>query len=158
MATPTSGTLHHTCFLVHDVDATAARLAESVGIGPWHVWTIEPVEATLRGQPASFSFRVALAEHGGTSYELLAPVSGHSVYNEHLAARGEGFHHTCHIFETRGEMRAAKADLVSQGREMIQDASLGEAGEFCYFEMPETGSVLELLYLVGLPPPERAIG
>ena len=36
-----SGTLHHTCFVVHDVEKTAAALAES-GIGPWGIWTIEP--------------------------------------------------------------------------------------------------------------------
>jgi hypothetical protein len=36
-----SGTLHHTGFVVRDVEKTAAKLAES-GIGPWGVWTIEP--------------------------------------------------------------------------------------------------------------------
>jgi hypothetical protein len=157
MATAASGTLHHTCFLVHDVDGAAARLADSVGIGPWHVWTITPEEATLRGRPIAFSFRVALAEHGGTNYELIAPISGDSVYVEHLRTRGEGFHHTCHIFPTREAMRSAKAALLAQGRELIQSASLGELGEFCYIDLPETGAVLELLYLQGLPPPERAI-
>jgi hypothetical protein len=31
-----SGTLHHTSFVVHDVEKTAAALGES-GIGPWGV-------------------------------------------------------------------------------------------------------------------------
>jgi catechol 2,3-dioxygenase-like lactoylglutathione lyase family enzyme len=158
MATSASGTFHHTCFLVHDVDATAARLAASLGIGPWNVWTIAPAEGTVHGQPAAFSFRVALAEHGGASYELLAPVSGPNVYAEHLAARGEGFHHTCHIFSTRELMLAAQADLLAQGREMIQSGSSGDAFAFAYFAVPETGSVLELLHLAALPPPEKTIG
>jgi hypothetical protein len=158
MAPPESGVFHHTCFLVHDVDATAARLRESAGIGPWHVWTITPDEATVHGKAASYTFRVALAEHGGASYELLAPVSGHSVFVEHLAAHGEGFHHTCHFYATREAFLGARAALLGQGREMIQSGSRENTFDFCYFAMPETGSVLELLYLKGLPPPEKAIG
>jgi hypothetical protein len=49
-------------------------------------------------------------------------------------------------------MRAAKAELASQGRELVQSAEMGELGEFCYFEMPEMGSLLELLYVSELPP------
>ena len=40
---------------------------------------------------------------------------------------------------------------------MIQSGSLGELGEFCYFEISETGALLELLYLTGVPPPEKTI-
>ncbi len=151
------GTLHHASFLVHDVNATAARLAATTGIGPWHVWTITPDEATLRGRPVSFSFRVALAEFGGSNYELVTPLSGESLYHEALQARGEGFHHTCHVYTTREALRAAQADLLAKGREMIQTASLGDLGEFCDFAIPELDLTLELLYLGGLPPPERAI-
>jgi catechol 2,3-dioxygenase-like lactoylglutathione lyase family enzyme len=153
MNVPGSSTLHHTCFLVRDVDGAAARLATTLGIGPWHVWTITPEEGTVHGR----SVRVALAEHGGSSYELLAPISGDSVYVEHLATKGEGFHHTCHAYASREELRAAKAELLAKGCEMIQDASLGDLGEFCCFAVPETASVLELLYLRQLPPPEKAI-
>ena len=74
----------------------------------------------LRGRPVSFSFRVALAAHGGSNYELLSPLSGESVYHEHLQTRGEGFHHTCHMYPTREALREAQADLVAKGREMIQ--------------------------------------
>lgn len=84
------GTYHHTCFIVHDVDARAEQLARTAGIGPWHVWTITPVEATLRGVKIDLSFRVALAEHGAASYELISPITPGNVYTEHLEARGGG--------------------------------------------------------------------
>ena len=124
-----SGTLHHVCFVVHDVEKTASTLTESLGIGPWGVWTIEPAVTTVRGREVAFSFRVALAAVGDASYELLAPHSGESIYVEHLAEKGEGFHHTCLAYQSREAMRQAKADLVRQGREMIQSGDLGEPGE-----------------------------
>jgi hypothetical protein len=48
-------------------------------------------------------------------------------------------------------MQAAKTELLGQGRELIQGGLVGVHGEFCYFEIEETGSILELLYLD--PPP-----
>ena len=153
-----SGTLHHTCFVVRDVERTAAALAKSLGIRPWGVWTIEPAAGTVRGREASFTFRIALAAVGGASYELLAPLSGESVYDEHLAEKGEGFHHTCIAYASREALQAAKAELTRRGRELVQSGDLGPGGEFCYFAVPETGALLELLYTTELPPPEATIG
>ena len=158
MGVANSGVLHHTCFVVHDVEKTAKALAESLSIGPWKIWTIEPTESTVHGEMESFSFRVALAEVGGGNYELLSPLSGKSVYSEHLANHGEGFHHTCLSYPSLEAMQAARSELVSQGREMVQGGSVGDAVEFCYFFMPEIDSILELLYLGELPPPELTIG
>jgi hypothetical protein len=36
--------LHHTCFLVRDLEGTAQALSDSLGTGSWNVWTIEPAE------------------------------------------------------------------------------------------------------------------
>ena len=157
MGVADGGTLHHTCFVVHDVEKAAKALAISLSIKPWKVWTIEPVETTVRGKAVPFSFRVALAQVGGSNYELISPHSGKSVYVEHLKSHGEGFHHTCIAYGTLEAMQAARDELSTQGRELIQSGSLGELGEFCYFDIPETGAVLELLYLKELPPPEKTI-
>jgi len=152
-----SGTLHHTCFVVRDVEKTATELADS-GIGPWGVWTIEPAATTVRGREVPFSIRIAFAQVGASNYELLAPHEGDSIYVEHLAANGEGFHHTCIRYPSRDAMRDAKAELERQGRTMVQSADMGDLGEFCYYDIPEIGSLIELLYFTELPPPEKAIG
>ncbi len=158
MAVVDSAALHHTCFVVRDLEATARTLADSLGI-TWNVWTLEPDEATLRGRAVQFSFKVALGQVGDSIYELIEPNTGESAYVEHLATKGEGFHHTCLIYSTREAMRQAKDELERQGREMIQLGSGGDLYEFCYFAMPEMGGALELLFLGGeLPPPEQTIG
>jgi Glyoxalase/Bleomycin resistance protein/Dioxygenase superfamily len=152
-----SATLHHTCYVVHDVEKTAAALAES-GMGPWSIWTIEPVATTVRGRDVPYSFRIAFATVGGSSFELVAPHTGESIYVDHLETNGEGFHHTCIAYPSRVAMNEAKAELIGQGREVVQSAVVGEIGEFCYFHIAEIGSLLELLYLSELPPPEKTIG
>jgi catechol 2,3-dioxygenase-like lactoylglutathione lyase family enzyme len=155
MTMPQPAALHHTCFLVNDLEAATQRLADSLGIGPWHLFTIEPTRSEVRGVESPFSFRVALCTVGGGTFELVAPHSGRSVYDEHLERHGPGFHHTCLTYASLAELQAAKARLLAGGREMIQGASRGAAFEFGYFAFPEIGSAIELLFLdpAQLPPP-----
>jgi hypothetical protein len=46
---------HHTCCLVRDLEGAAQRLSDSLGIGPWNLWTIQPAEYFVRGEPSPFS-------------------------------------------------------------------------------------------------------
>jgi hypothetical protein len=151
------GTLHHVGIVVHDVEKSAAALAES-GIGPWHVWSVAPETTIVRGEHVPFSFRIAFAAVGGSNFELLAPDAGESIFVDFLKEHGEGMHHTSIAYATREALHVAKTELVRQGRELVQSADMGELGEFCFFEMEELGSVLELLFVTELPPPEMAIG
>jgi methylmalonyl-CoA/ethylmalonyl-CoA epimerase len=151
--------LHHTAFLVRDLEGTAQTLASELGIGPWNIWTIDPDTCVVRGQPGRFSFRVALATVGGGTFELVTPAGGRSVIDEHLEQHGEGFHHTCLVYPSLDALRQAKAELRRQGREMILEASGGDVFDFAYVLFPEIGSAVEVLYLDAskLPPPERTI-
>jgi len=54
-------------------------------------------------------------------------------------------------------MLNAKKAMADQGRKLIQACSLGELGEFCYYEVSEMNAVVELLYLTELPPPEKTV-
>ena len=157
VATPTA--LHHTCFVVRDLEGTARQLSAALGIGPWNLWTIEPARCVVRGRESPFSARIALATVGGGTFELVTPLAGRSVYEEHLATHGEGFHHTCLVYPSAQAVREAKAELLRQGREVIQEASSGDVYDFVYVLFPEIGSTVELLYLDAskLPPPEAVI-
>jgi len=151
--------LHHTCFLVRNLEETAQHLSDALGIGPWNIWTITPAESRVHGQVSPFSFRVALTTVGGGTFELIAPHSGRSVFEEHLDKHGEGFHHTCLVYPSLEAVREAKTELRRQGRELIQEGSTGDVFDFGYFFFPEIGSVMEVLYLdaAKLPPPEAVI-
>ena len=151
-----SGSLHHTCFIVRDLEATARRLAASLGVD-WQVWTLEPEHCTVHGGAVPYSCRVAIAPLGSSNLELIEPVSGDSVYVEHLETRGEGFHHTCIAFSDPAAMHQARGDLEAREWEMIQSGRVGDAAEFYYFRIPDTDSVLELLWIDELPPPEATI-
>jgi methylmalonyl-CoA/ethylmalonyl-CoA epimerase len=152
--------LHHTCFLVRDLESAAQALSDTLGIGPWNVWTIEPAECRVHGEESPYSFRVALAQVGSGTFELIAPHTGKSVYDAHLENHGEGFHHTCLVYPSLEAVREAKAELLRQGRELIQEGSGGDVFDFSYFSFPEIGSAVELLYLdvAQLPPPAAVIG
>ena len=152
-----TGSLHHTAWVVNEVGKTAKSLADSLSI-QWAVWTIEPIGCTVHGKDVPYSFKVAIAQIGDSNLELIEPLTGRSVYVEHLETKGEGFHHTCIFYPSRESARQARDELAAQGRQLIQTGDLGELGEFCYFHMPETDSVLELLYLSELPLPEETIG
>lgn len=145
--------------LVRDVEGTAQRMSDAFGIGPWSVWTIEPTHCTVHGSESPYSFRVALATVGGSSFELIAPHDGQSVCDEHLEEHGEGFHHTCLAYPSVEAMREAKAALRREGREVIQEGSAGELFDFAYVAFPELNSAVEIMYLDAskLPPPEVII-
>jgi hypothetical protein len=68
-------------------------------------------------------------------------------------------HHTCLVYPSLESVRAAQAELRRQGREVIQEARAGDVFDFAYFQFPEIGSAIELLFLDGskLPPPEAVI-
>lgn len=159
MSLPRAAALHHTCFLVRDLEATATALSASLGIGPWAVYTIVPSASKVRGREQPFTFRVALCTVGGGTFELVTPASGPSVYDEFLERHGDGFHHTCLVYATLDELRAAKRALVAEGRELIQEGSRDDLFEFAYFQFPEIGSAVEVLYLDGakLGAPEKVL-
>ena len=125
MGVADSTTIHHTCFVVNDIEKAAKEMASSLAIKPWHIWTIEPTDCKVHGKDVLFTFRVAIAQVGDSNFELLEPVSGESVYVEHLKSKGEGFHHACLAYPSLESMRAAKDELLAQNREMSNLAASG---------------------------------
>ena len=54
-----------------------------------------PDTCTFRGDPPTSSRDISFSYAGDTQLELIAPVSGDSVYSEFLDTAGPGLHHIC---------------------------------------------------------------
>ncbi len=54
-----------------------------------------PDTCTYRGRPADFVAHISFSYAGDTQLELIAPVTGESVYTEFLDRAGPGLHHIC---------------------------------------------------------------
>ena len=136
--------------VVHNVEATAKRYYDDLGIGPWRFYTIEPDstgEMTLRGKPVKHAFRVALTKVGDVSMELIEPLEGESLYAEHLSKHGESLHHVA--FGTKG-YEDTKRLLKEKGYKEVQSGRTFNCCSYSYFNtdkslacLAEFGSVID---------------
>jgi methylmalonyl-CoA/ethylmalonyl-CoA epimerase len=88
--------LAQVAIISRDLQRSMRHYVEVADIGPWAVFDFKAPEVTnmiLRGRPAHFSARLALAWTQGLMWEIIEPGEGESIYSEFLASRGEGLHH-----------------------------------------------------------------
>jgi hypothetical protein len=100
---------------------------------------------TYHGEPAEFEFRHALAWSGETQYELVQPISGPSIFADHLRQHGPGLHHVGTFVK---DHQAAVAAMAASGLTPLQSAhGYGAEGDgaFAYFEPPGLGLIVELI-------------
>src|SRR6202023_4107439 len=79
-----------------DLDATERTLTGLLGARKWvrmHAVHFGPDTCTYPGRPADFRADISLSYAGEMQLELIAPVSGESVYTEYLRDGGPGLHH-----------------------------------------------------------------
>lgn len=143
-------------FVVRELEAGMRAWAGLVDVGPWAGYTLGPPrlrDMVYRGEPAEFTFRHALAWSGELQIELVQPVSGPSIFADHLAEHGEGMQHVGIIVLDHA---AACETLLARGFTPVQSAAgfgLDGSGRFAYFEPPHgIGTVVELID----PPKQRA--
>ncbi|CQD18968.1 flavoprotein [Mycolicibacterium conceptionense] len=81
-----------------DLDATEQALTSLLRARRWVRMPAVHFSAetcSYRGRPADFVADISLSYAGDTQLELIAPVSGQSVYTEFLDRHGAGLHHIC---------------------------------------------------------------
>jgi len=145
--------------LVRDLQKSMERYWETLGIGPWDVYTFSSDtvrEFTLYGQSveAPFKFMIALAKFGGVQFELLQPVEGKTVYDSFLEERGEGLHHIKEKVAD-GEIEQTLEKYKQKGINVIQS---GKCGPDAFYYL-NTESRLGIIYEIGndgeIGPPDR---
>jgi hypothetical protein len=90
MSMPAAAALHHTCFLVRDIDKAARALSDALGVAPGTSGRSPRQVCRVHGKESPFSFRVALTTVGGGA-ELISPHTGRTVYDGHLSATAKAF-------------------------------------------------------------------
>jgi methylmalonyl-CoA/ethylmalonyl-CoA epimerase len=131
--------------VVRDLEASVRAYADLLGVGPWTAYELTPdVLSDMRyhDAPCEFALRHALAWKGDVQFELVQPVSGPSIFADHLQEHGEGLHHVGVYVSDHAK---AVAEFTTQGVRCLQSArGFGATGDgaFAYFDTREALSVV----------------
>jgi methylmalonyl-CoA/ethylmalonyl-CoA epimerase len=140
--------IKQTALVVRDLDEAVRRWSDILGIGPWTGYLLAPPrirETRYRGEEVEFSMRHALAWQGEAQFELVQPLTGPSIFTDHLDEHGEGLHHVAKYVQ---DHPAAVAQALAAGWEPLQSAcGFGEEGDgaFAYFQPPNVTMIIELI-------------
>lgn len=134
-----------------DLNATETMLTALLGAKKWvrlpgvH---FAPDACTLRGKPADFVADVSLSYAGDTQLELIAPVTGASIYAEFLDAAGPGLHHICVEAASADEFDAACSDAERSGAPVVSQGTMPGGIRFAYVTAADAGvPYLEIAYV-----------
>ena len=149
------GDIIQVAHVVRDIDRAMKHYWEVLGIGPWDVYTFAPPqlrEATYRGEPTDHTFALAVTWVNSMQCELMAPLTGRSLYDDHLEQHGEGFHHIKRYY---ADCTKALEEFKAKGIDVLQSGKIGE-DEYYYLDTESTvGVVIEIGNNGRIPPPER---
>lgn len=138
-------------WVTHDLDATEHTLTALLGAKKWVRMPgvhFAPDACTLRGQPADFVADISLSYAGDTQLELIAPVSGESIYTEFLDRVGPGLHHICVEAPDTEAFDAALRDAERNGAPVVQRGVMPGGMQFAYVSAPQAGvPYLEIAYI-----------
>ncbi len=143
-----TGTLIQIGIVVPDMDTALERYSSSLGLGPWIGFHFSPEtvrDFTYRGNPADYSFDIALTGQG-PQVELIQVHGDHSLYHEWTDKHGYGIQHLGVRVE---DAAATTAELVTAGYEILQSGNgygLNGDGAFAYFDTHDDfGMILEII-------------
>ena len=111
------GATMQVAMVVRDLEAEMKRHCEVFNIGPWDIFEVDNSIINpwiYRGKPVELTCRVAFAWSGDTQIEIIQPVKGYSIYDEHLERRGDGAApHQALFLRLQGRGRALRARRLS---------------------------------------------
>jgi len=123
-------------WVTQDLDATETTLTALLGAKKWVRMPgvhFGPESCTYRGAPADFVADISLSYAGDIQLELIAPVSGESIYTEFLDRCGPGLHHICI------EADDVQAALDARNAEVVQRGVMPGGMEFAYVSAEAAG-------------------
>ncbi|MBO0675964.1 VOC family protein [Mycolicibacterium sp. S2-37] len=138
-------------WVTDDQDATEQALTALLGARRWVRMPgvhFGPDTCRFRGRPADFVADVALSYAGHTQLEIIAPVTGHSIYSEFLDRCGPGLHHVCVEAPDEPAFDAAVLDAQQAGAEVVCDGVMPGGMRFAYVSAENRGvPYIEIAYV-----------
>jgi catechol 2,3-dioxygenase-like lactoylglutathione lyase family enzyme len=129
-------------WVTRDLDATEKALTTLLGAKEWvRIPSVyfSPDTCTFRGRPADFVAHISLSYAGDTQLEVIAPVSGESIYTEFLDRVGPGLHHICVEAPDTDAFDAALADAERRGAPVVQQGVMPGGMRFAYVSAEAAG-------------------
>lgn len=155
MRTFTEGGTMQVAYVVRDLEAAMKRHWEVFGIGPWDIYQFEAGKVqdyVYRGKPATHTCLIAVTWSGDTQLELMQPLTGYSIYDEHLEKHGEGLHHIKLFY---ADCKKAVADFARKGYPVIQSGRIDDDEHYYLDTEKDFGYVIELGNAGRIRPAER---
>lgn len=154
------GKIIEICLVTADHQRTMEGLVR-LGIGPWRVYTFDSTTVTDRrhdGEPADWAIKVCFADVGDLAVEIMQPLYGPSIFQEHLDRHGEGLHHVAFDVDER-PWADRLADFGSRGFRVSQSGRFMDQNAFAFFDTEAaTGTTFETYDIPSgfvWPEPER---
>jgi len=136
--------------VVPDAELTARRYTELLGVGPWVFLEMPSADFTFRGSKCSTEscVRVALANFGKFSVELLQPLFGSGTHMEFIRRHGAGVHHLS--FGQIDHHDQIVSALEARGIGIEMQGTLPDGSIYTYLDtIRDLGTVFEVVK----PPP-----
>lgn len=141
-------------WVTRDLAATEATLTALLSARKWVRMPgvhFAPDSCTYRGGPADFVADISLSYAGDTQLELIAPVSGESIYTEFLDRCGPGLHHVCVAAPDPDSLDAAVGAAERDGNPVVMAGTMAGGMRFAYVSAEQAGvPFVEFAYI----PPE----
>ncbi|GJF10271.1 lactoylglutathione lyase [Mycolicibacterium cyprinidarum] len=138
-------------WVTRDLAATETVLTSLLGARKWVRMPgvhFSPDTCRYRGHPADFVADISLSYAGDTQLELIAPVSGRSIYTEFLDQCGPGLHHICVETEDPERFDSAVNDAERSGAPVVMAGTMPGGMRFAYVSAEHSGvPYIEIAYI-----------
>lgn len=145
-------------WVTNDLAATESMLSALLGVRKWVRMPgvhFAPDTCSYRGEPADFVADIALSYLGDMQLELIAPVSGRSIYQDFLADGGPGLHHICVEADDADSFAAMLDDAAANGAEIVSQGVMPGGMRFAYVSAPDAG--VPFVEIAHIPPEIRSV-
>src|SRR5690348_5935566 len=134
---PTPMKITQIAVVVRDMEAALKSYTETMGWGPWSVFDYKPPllhDTRVHGEPVEYRMIGAETSVNGLGFEMIQPVSGPSIYQEHLDRNGEGVQHIAVMQHSWDDSAAMKRHWADQGADVLMYGRIGDSIEFYYLD------------------------